>query len=309
MNNKFYPEFVLILSIILVPILLVYLLINNDIFGVLLFFFLIFTVILSSVSLRETREAGIVKRRYAVTSVVISSVLLLFLVLYDIRATINESKLKSIGNTEIKLLSKGPLNGLTDEEINNQVDDILITLMKIHYISIRDREITDPESLIAEELEEAMNDVNKLKNLQSRIESYEESSNKIISTTRLGLRVSILSLIDVNNRYIDYLRKIDNANINVPEFQYQITLFRTSSHDTYLTMAEGVSLLPMIAVRFAEKDNEKNSVNEEVKGHFLAKIDELFGDILEKDDIYYKEKKVRNVVPVIINGYKTFFTE
>lgn len=234
-------------------------------------------------------------------------IIILFLIIGGIWFHSTKKMGVSLKETKTIPVDEEPLNILTVDQINSKVDEILDILMRLHYISLRDREIENPESLIAVESEEAMNDVNKLRNLKYRTEPLVKSGNLAINTTALSLDVSVASLIDVNNKYISFLRGIDISNINVPEFQYQITLFRTSSHDIYMRMAEGVSLLPMITVEFADNEGEQNKINDQIKNHFLLVIDNKFNEILAKDEVYYKETKLRNVVPVIINGYKSFF--
>ncbi len=97
-------------------------------------------------------------------------------------------------------------------------------------------------------------------------------------------------------------------NVDVAEFQYQLSLFQTSGHDAYLKLAEGSSMLPMVTVEFAEKEGGENSINKEVANHFVNKIDELFADVFAENAIFYKETKNRYVVAIIVQGYKDFFS-
>ena len=192
------------------------------------------------------------------------------------------------------------------ENIENQVDDTLDVLMRIHYVSTIDVQPSSPESVILDGLQESMNDLNKLKGLLYKTETLSKSQNEIIATTGLVLKVSVLELITAYGGWVEYLRKVDINNIDLSEFQYQLALFQTSTHDTYLKLIEGASLLPMIVVQFAEEDGGKNSINEDLRNHFVAKIDELFGDILIADDLYHKETKNRYAVAVLIRNYKDF---
>lgn len=196
----------------------------------------------------------------------------------------------------------------SDEEINGELDTLLEVLMSIHYISLIDKTAETPETLIMTELQESMNDLNKLKGLLYQTESLSNSKNEIISVSGKTLHVSILKLIDIYNAWIIYLRGVDINNLDIAEFQYQISLFGTSTHDVYLNLAKGVSLVPMVSVEFAKEGGE-NVINQELKDHFLGKIDELFSDILIADDLSYKEKKIRYAIPVVVRGYKNFFSE
>jgi len=193
------------------------------------------------------------------------------------------------------------------EDIETQVDDTLDVLMRIHYVSTIDKPPSGPDSVILDQLQESMNDLNKLKGLVYKAETLSKSQNEIIATTGLVLHISVLELINAYSGWIEYLRKVDINNIDLAEFQYQLALFQTSTHDTYLKLVEGASLLPMITVQFAKEDGGENSINGDLRNHFIAKIDELFGDILIADDLYHKETKNRYAVAVLIKNYKNFF--
>lgn len=194
-----------------------------------------------------------------------------------------------------------------NEELKSEIDNILHALLVLHYVSIIDKKSVDPNSVILDELQESMNDLNKLQGLKYETESISKSKNEIIATTGLAINVTALTLIETYSTWIEYLRSVDINTVNISEFQYQLALFQTSTHDSYLTLVKGVSLLPMVTVEFAKEEDAENSVNEDLKNHFLKKIDELFTDILTDNEIFYKETKNRYVVPVIIQGYKDFF--
>src|SRR3989338_4271104 len=194
------------------------------------------------------------------------------------------------------------------EDIETQVDDTLDVLMRIHYVSTIDKPPSGPDSVILDQLQESMNDLNKLKGLVYKAETLSKSQNEIIATTGLVLNVSVLELINAYSGWIEYLRKVDINNVGVSEFQYQLALFQTSTHDTYLKLVEGASLLPMITVQFAKEDGGKNSIDEDLKNHFVSKIDDLFGDILIADDLFHKETNSRYAIAVLIRNYKNFFT-
>jgi len=192
------------------------------------------------------------------------------------------------------------------ENIETQVDDTLDVLMRIHYVSTTDKPLSGPDSVILDMLQESMNDLNKLKGLVYKTEILSKSQNEIIATTGLVLNVSVLELINAYSGWIEYLRKVDINNVGVSEFQYQLALFQTSTHDTYLKLVEGASLLPMITVQFAKEDGGKNSIDEDLKNHFVSKIDDLFGDILIADDLFHKETNSRYAIAVLIRNYNNF---
>jgi hypothetical protein len=136
-----------------------------------------------------------------------------------------------------------------------------------------------------------------------------QSKNKIINTTGEVINLSARSLVKSYETWINYLRGVDINNINVPEFQYQLVSFNSSTHDVYLTLIENASLLPMITVKFAEEEGGQNSINEDLKQFLLMKIDQKFSDILKDDDVYHKKTSNRYAVAVLIRGYKDFFKE
>ncbi len=198
---------------------------------------------------------------------------------------------------------------MTDEDINNEIDSTLETLMTIHYVSVIEKQSNDPNSVILDELQESMNDLNKLKGVMYKAESLSSSKNEIISTTGLALKVTILSLEKSYGSWIEYLRSVDMNNADLSEFQYQLALFGTSTHDAYLKLMEGASLLPMITVEFAKEEGKENTINENLKSHFLSKIDDLFKDILVDNEKYYKETKNRYAVAILIQNYIDFFKD
>ncbi len=211
----------------------------------------------------------------------------------------NEKKVLNSSTNETSFVS--------DTELKDQLDSTLDVLMRIHSVSITDIPLKSPESLIVDELTESMNDLNKLKGLTYKIEEISKSKNEIISTTGLVLDISVKSLIKVYEPWIQYLRGVDINNLVVSEFQYQLALFQSSTHDVYLTLVENASLLPMVTVIFGESGSQ-NTVNEDLKAHFLAKIDDLFTDIFINDDQFYKETKNRYAIAVLVRGYRDFYT-
>jgi hypothetical protein len=210
-------------------------------------------------------------------------------------------------STEVLKSSASETSFISDDEVKDQLDSTLDVLMRIHNVSVTDKEITSPESIIIDELTESMNDLNKLKGLTYKTEQLLKSKNEVISGTGLVLDVSVKSLIKVYDSWIQYLRSVDINNIDVSEFQYQLALFQSSTHDVYLTLVEHASLLPMVTVIFAQNENEENTVNEDLKIHFLTKIDELFSDIFADDDQFYRETKNRYAIAILVRGYKEFY--
>lgn len=196
---------------------------------------------------------------------------------------------------------------MSDDEIKSQLDEVLTALMHFHYISVDDKELDNPDTFILDMLSEAMNDLNKLKSLQVRTQNLDKSPNEVIATTGFVIRTSSQLMIPAYEAWIQYLRGVDANNVSVSEFQYQLAKFNSSTHDVYLKLVEGSSLLPMVTVVFG-KDGAQNTVNEDLKTYFLAKIDELFTDIFADDDQFYRETKNRYAVAVLVRGYKDFYT-
>jgi len=221
----------------------------------------------------------------------------------------NNNKSQEILKDTTPVESSVLVSNLSDEEIKTEMDNILDVLMRLHYVSVIDKTSGNPDSVIFDELQESMNDLNKLQGLLYKTEVISKSPNELLATTGKVLDVSTLLLIKSYTSWIEYLRRVDINNINISEFQYQMSLFQTSTHDTYLKLIEGASLLPMITVEFAKEEGGKNSVNEGLKSHFLNKIDELFKDILIDNETFYKKTKNRYAIAILISGYKDFFNK
>ncbi len=202
-----------------------------------------------------------------------------------------------------------PINTLNDEEIKTQLEQTLLALMDLHYISVIDKTTTDPNNVIVDELIESMNDFKKLQGVIDKTEDLPNSGNKVIATTGMSIRVSALLLQDAYSNWIEYLRDVDVvAGIDLAEFQYQVATFQSSTHDIYLRLVETAVLLPMVTVEFSE-EGEENIIKEDVKNYFLSTIQRLFGGILADNEKFYEETGSRYAVAVLIQGYKDFFNE
>lgn len=193
------------------------------------------------------------------------------------------------------------------EDLKNQLDEVLSALRYFHYISVNDKELDNPNTVVLDVLTEAMNDLNKLKYLQIKTQNLDKSSNEAVSITGLSIKTSVQLMIPIYESWIQYLRGVDINNVSVSEFQYQTAKFNTSTHDIYLKLVENSSLLPFATIEFGES-GAQNIVNEDLKAHFLAKIDELFADIFADDDQFYRETKNKYAVAVLVRGYKDFYT-
>jgi hypothetical protein len=197
---------------------------------------------------------------------------------------------------------------IVQDDIKAELDLVLGVLLTLHHVSLTDAPPSSPETVIVEELQESMNDLNKLKRLRITTENLSASKNEIISTTGRVLDMSTLGLILAYEKWIEYLRGVDINTLQVSEFQYQLALFQSSTHDVYLNLVEGASYLPMIVVKFSDNADESNTIDENLRDHFVAKTDRLFGDILIDDDRFYEKTKNRYAIAVLIRNYKEFFS-
>ena len=64
----------------------------------------------------------------------------------------------------------------------------------------------------------------------------------------------------------------------------------------------------MVTVNFAEDGKEENIVNENLKNHFISKIDKLFSNIFIDNEQFYQETKNRYAIAILVQSYKDFFT-
>ena len=231
-------------------------------------------------------------------------ILVLIIIIIAVFTTINNPKKISEEkiNEQPQVVRK-----LSNDEIKTEIDNILGVLMQIHYVSVIEKTTDNPNTIILDELQESMNDLNKLQGILYNTEKITKLPNELLATTGQVLHVSTQLLIKSYTSYIGYLRTVDMNNVEIAEFQYQTSLFQTSTHDTYINLVKGASLLPMITVEFAKEEGGANSVNEDLKNHFLSKIDELFSDILIDNDKFYKNTKNRYAIAILIQGYKDFF--
>ena len=226
-----------------------------------------------------------------VVSIIITLVIGVFLFIE------NETKINTheVSNDKDMEESSIPNDSLSDEQIMNQLDDTLSILLTHHYVSISDSTTENSDTLILDIMKEAMDDRNKLQNLLIKTEPLSKSRNEVIATTGLVLHVSTLELVQIYNTWIDYLRGVDLENVNLSESQYQIALFQSSTHDIYLKLIEDASLLPMVTVNFAEDGKEENIVNENLKNHFISKIDMQLRFLCKVIKIFLQDKLISDI--------------
>jgi hypothetical protein len=186
------------------------------------------------------------------------------------------------------------------------IDKVLNTLYALHMISLDGIPDLDGENfVIMNELQESMDDLKKMQNLTYEINLLSNSDDKLISTSGTVLSVTTMSLVNAYNKWIQYLRGVDINTINAAEFQYQLVDFRTSIHDSYLTLAKSMYLFPMIVVNLSE-DGSKNTVDVDLRDYFLKEISRLFDDAFADEDIFYKKTKNKYAITMIVRGYRDF---
>jgi hypothetical protein len=191
------------------------------------------------------------------------------------------------------------------EQKKAAIDSVLQGLYALHAVSLMDENASDNSDMfIYNELQESLNDINKLKALSYRVDELKKSDDQLISVTGLTIETTALALINSSNKWITYLRSIDLDTLEIPEFQYQMALHQSSNHDAYLTLIEGASLFPMIAVNMS--DSEGNKMNPELQNYFKDKIESLFKDAFIEDDLFHAETNNRYAVIVLVRNYKEF---
>jgi hypothetical protein len=189
------------------------------------------------------------------------------------------------------------------------VDDVFKILSVLHFTSLFDIPTSnDKDKFLYNELQESMNDVNKLKNVTYIAQNLQNSKDELTSTTGLVLNTTLTSLINSNNLWIAYLRGVDIDTVNVSEFQHQLAKFNSSAHDAYLKLAEGMSLFPMIVINFSNENGDENTIDVSLRDYFLNKIESNFSEAFTADDEFYKETKTRQAVVVIVRNYKEYLT-
>lgn len=236
---------------------------------------------------------------------------IIFLIIYLGGDSKNITQTNSVETSKVEGVDKARDTSIVEnidfDYKKTSIDDVLHILYVIHLSYLTDISTSKDSNLfIMNELQEAMNDRNKLNNLLYRSESLKESKDQLISVTGLSLNATLLSLINSHDVWIQYLRGVDINTVNVSEFQYQLANFQSSTHDAYLKLAEGVSLFPMIVVNFSEEGGEENNVDEDLKNYFIGQMNDKFDEILIENQTFYKETKTRYTVPIIIENYKEF---
>jgi len=214
-------------------------------------------------------------------------------------------EIQEVEITEDVQASKNDNLGESIGDINFEISSILEVLMSIHYIYTTENNDTNPDTFIFSELQEALNDKVKLDRLHSKVDLIVESNNEVVSASGLVLRTTLLSLITTHESWIQYLRTVSIDTVDVTEFQYQFAKLQSDSKGAYLNLADGMSLLPVVAVEYDENGGF-DSFNNEIRIPMLSRIDELFEGIFVENDLYEQETGNNYVVPLIITSYIDF---
>lgn len=235
----------------------------------------------------------------------------------DEKAVLDKQRIdeqKKIGASVKEALDKqkeetpSPLNEeLSKNELKKSIDESLNSLMVLHYITVPRVNSGNPDTFIFEELQEAMDNANKLKGIFYKSEELSKSNNQTISTTGLVINIATIQLIKNYTAWIEYLRTVDITNLDISEYQYQYSFFQSSSHDSYLNLVQGASFLPYVTIKFPKDGVGRNTFDEELRTYFVLEINKKFSNILIENEDFYKKTKKRYAVATLINKYKDFF--
>jgi len=210
-------------------------------------------------------------------------------------------------NKELETQSAPASLSLENQQIGYDINETLEALMGVHYVSIIDKKSDDPNAVIIDELTESMQDLDKLEKIAYNTSILVESNDETISGVNRIINMSVLSLSISYGDWIEYLRTVNMETVDVSEFQYQLALFQSSTHDSFLTLIEGASYLPFVVMNFSEVEGEDATIDEELKEYFLGTLDRLFTDILEEDEQFKIETDTNLAIPILVRGYYEFF--
>lgn len=197
-----------------------------------------------------------------------------------------------------------------EEEMVSFTKDYLRVLQRLYFINQdNSTDATTVSGLIISMQTEAMQDRNELEKLLLTTEEMQQTDIAGAKVTALVLDTSIRQLIEAHEEYINFLRSSDEYS-EMSEFQYQISLFQSSTKSIYLSMGEHAQIFP---VTFFELNDESETagewrISEDSKQEIIDEIELRFSDILDEADQQYEETQSTDITVYLVGQLLEFFS-
>lgn len=189
--------------------------------------------------------------------------------------------------------------------------DYLAVLQRLYFVNLDNSsdDATTVSGLIMSMQTEAMQDRNELEKLLFTTEQMQQTQIAGARVTAMVLDTSIRQLIAAHEQYIAFLRGADEYS-EIAEFQYQMSLFQSTTKSVYLSLGENTQLFP---VTFFELNDDPDSaggwrISEESKQEIVDEIELRFSDIFNEADQQYLETQTTDITVYIVGQLLEVFT-
>lgn len=197
-----------------------------------------------------------------------------------------------------------------EEEMVAFTKDYLKVLQRLYFVNQdNSSDATTVSGLIMSMQTEAMQDRNELEKLLFTTEQMQETKIAGARVTALVLDASIRQLIAAHEEYINFLRGADEYS-EMSEFQYQMSLFQSSTKSIYLSMGENTQIFP---VTFFELNDDPDidgewRISEESRQEIINEIELRFSDIFDETDQQYEATQTTDITVYIVGQLLEVFT-
>lgn len=198
-----------------------------------------------------------------------------------------------------------------EEEMVSFTKDYLAVLQRLYFVNQDNssNDATTVSGVIMSMLTEAMQDRNELEKLLFKTEQMQKTEIAGAKVTALVVDASIRQLIAAHEEYINFLRGADEFT-EMAEFQYQMSLFQSSTKSIYLSMGENTQIFQ---VTFFELNDDPEvaggwRISEESKQEIVDEIELRFADIFAEADQQYLDTQSTDITVFIVGQLLEVFT-
>jgi len=155
---------------------------------------------------------------------------------------------------------------------------------------------------------EALKDKSDLNNLITQSSQMRESKIPGVRLTGLVVETTLMELVIAHDEYIAFLRTVDPIYTDLPEFQFQMAQFQSSTKSAYMSLAENTMIFPYTFISLGGEEGAGNEwrLSEASRAELLLEIDLLFGDIFIQDDLQYQETQTRDTTVFMVKALQEF---
>jgi len=254
--------------------------------------------------IKELKNLGIV--------IVTVIALLALLVFMDSSETADYSEVDSSLEEDNRTTDEIMGTPLSEEELVSVVKEFVAIYHQLYFITQDDSpEAETAIGILNSFLTEAMSDKNKLERLVPRISTLSNHESLPVRANGIALLSGVNQLINAQNSYLTFLRSVDVDNVDMSEFQYQISLLQTESKDAFFTIIEGSSAMNIAYMDYTARvgDDIPILIGKTSRAELLAEIDRLFNDIFIEHVQWNQETGFVNAPVSIVEQWREWIVQ